>query len=88
MCTGFKCHRNVQGHFRLSYFFRLNRHRSSIVSFRGQRVYISELGAQPSVSLTAATDGSDEDDLMSGTSTFLMILMLSILVLLLSLLSL
>ena len=35
---------------------------------------------QPSVSLTAATDGSDEDDLMSGTSTFLMILMLSILV--------
>lgn len=29
-------------------------------------MYISDLGAQPSVSLTMATDGSEDDDILSG----------------------
>lgn len=29
-------------------------------------MYLGDVGAQPSVSLTMATDGSDDDDILSG----------------------
>lgn len=46
-------------------YHRLSRHRPSVVSYRGQRVYISDVGAQPSLS-AVATDGSEDNDLLSG----------------------